>query len=162
MSSCHKNDIFNWVTLDDSSDKRLKRFHVYDGVLPFQIKWYFFWLWSSKVCLGKEVHQWLISPQWPSMWNETHAHTQTHIHTQIIQRIPSHTMMTPWTGATLSLRAWLPFNSVKMDITVPLHAWYHVFLEAGCTNRPPVFHINHIISLFKYHNVFLYDGQLDS
>lgn len=109
---------------------------------------------------SKEVHQWLISPQWPSMWNETHAHTQTHIHTQIIQRIPSHTMMTPWTGATLSLRAWLPFNSVKMDITVPLHAWYHVFLEAGCTNRPPVFHINHIISLFKYHNVFLYVGQL--
>lgn len=64
------------------------------------------------------------------------THTRTHKHSNIIQRIPTHTMMTPWTGATPSLRVCLPFSPRWTLQYLTMLAWYHVFLEAGCANGP--------------------------
>ena len=56
---------------------------------------------------SKGAHQWFIPPQWPCM-SHWHTHTHTHTRMHVSQRIPTHTVMTPWTGATPSLRVWLP------------------------------------------------------
>lgn len=52
----------------------------------------------------------------------TNTHTHTNTRTHIIQRIPTHTLMTPWTGATRSLRVWLLFSPAEMDVAVPHRA----------------------------------------
>lgn len=51
------------------------------------------------VCVFEDLRKNLINDLFLLM---TLCVTLTHTH--IIQRIPTHTMMTPWTGATLSMR----------------------------------------------------------